>query len=364
VTFVRDATQDCAAANASATTLTATFPGGAQAAGRLLVGVAQLPTAAANVSTKGGSGFTTGFSQDDFSAASLIGVAKIATGSETGITFTHGDTAGQIRILAFVYDGALSPLAIEQPAGTADDGSQHANVTVTLAGATVGTSDLIISAASLLGTGTTPLSSNGDDHRQQRRRIVRRPAHCQHHRHVQRRHLVDQLSVPDRRDHGHQSCPHLPGLERVGGDRLMPKLLSSGRYGRGRLLWPQPSGMPNANHGPRFNDWVGGDKTSGSVSSDYPTGDVWMPGGVYYLDPFDLTSGGYVRAFDSGKPYNNWLRIREYDGPGTVIFDIRPESRRPPSDSPRRRRTTTSPAPAGTRCTGAPCKSSPAPPGR
>jgi hypothetical protein len=161
VTFVRDATQDCAAANASATTLTATFPGGAQAAGRLLVGVAQLPTAAANVSTKGGSGFTTGFSQDDFSAASLIGVAKIATGSETGITFTHGDTAGQIRILAFVYDGALSPLAIEQPAGTADDGSQHANVTVTLAGATVGTSDLIISAASLLGTGTTPLSSNG-----------------------------------------------------------------------------------------------------------------------------------------------------------------------------------------------------------
>src|SRR3954462_9429814 len=95
--IVRDSTQDCTAAPASATTATASFPGGACAAGRLIVGVAQLPTSASNVSVKGGSGWPTpGFSQDDFSSACLLGVAKISDGTETGVTFTHGAAAGQI----------------------------------------------------------------------------------------------------------------------------------------------------------------------------------------------------------------------------------------------------------------------------
>jgi hypothetical protein len=161
VAISRDASQDCSAANGSATTLTASFPGGACAAGRLIVGVAQLPTTASNVSTAGGSGFGTGFSQDDFGSACLIGVAKIAAGTETGVTFTHGAAAGQIRILAFQYTGALSPLSIDKTGSTADDASQHPNVTVTLSGATVQGDELIITAASLLGSGTSPLSSNG-----------------------------------------------------------------------------------------------------------------------------------------------------------------------------------------------------------
>lgn len=81
----------------------------------------------------------------------------------------------------------------------------------------------------------------------------------------------------------------------------------------------------NPDFGPRFNDWVLNKSTG--AGGDYVDGVVRMPAGTYYLDPFDLTAGaGYAREYDASKPNNNWLTFIEADGPGTVIFDLRPES--------------------------------------
>ncbi len=90
------------------------------------------------------------------------------------------------------------------------------------------------------------------------------------------------------------------------------------------ILVNPSAGLPNVDYGLRFNDWVA-NKTTGA-GGDYVDGVVWMPAGTYYCDPFDLSTSTYVRAFNAGKPNNNWLTFKEYDGPGTVIFDLRPES--------------------------------------
>jgi hypothetical protein len=109
VGFVRDATQDCTAAPASATTSTASFPGGACEKGRLIVAVAQVPAFVANVSVKGGARFTVAKSQDHGSAGCLIGAVFISAGTETGVTFTHSSAAGQMRVFGFQYKTPLSP---------------------------------------------------------------------------------------------------------------------------------------------------------------------------------------------------------------------------------------------------------------
>jgi hypothetical protein len=159
VGFTRDATQDCTTAPASATTATASFPGGACEKGRLIVAVAQVPAFTANVSVKGGAGFTVAKSQDHGSAGSLIGAVFISAGTETGVTFTHSSAAGQMRVFGFQYITPLSPVSVDIAISVTESSTTSAAMT---AGGNVAAPDeLQIGAASLLGTGASPASSSG-----------------------------------------------------------------------------------------------------------------------------------------------------------------------------------------------------------
>lgn len=81
--------------------------------------------------------------------------------------------------------------------------------------------------------------------------------------------------------------------------------------------------MPNRNFGPVLNDWLQG-KVVGS-GGDYADGDAWVPGGSYRWNPI-TDNTGYTRAHNAAKPYNNYIRVREIDGPGTVTIEQKPDS--------------------------------------
>lgn len=83
--------------------------------------------------------------------------------------------------------------------------------------------------------------------------------------------------------------------------------------------------LPNADFGPCLNNWFE-NKTSGG-GGDYVDGKPAIPGGTYYWNQIDISgANGYERAFNAGKPNNNWLEPYEFDGRGTVTINHAPDS--------------------------------------
>lgn len=157
--FTHDATQDCSATNASATALTATFPGGAAPAGRLLFAAAHIATPKTAVTRPSGS--TDGLALDMFSASPcLIGVVKIATGGETGMTFSHSQSATGMSVCAAQFTGPLSPLAIDRQANNPADGAFHTNWPTGTTAATVQADEIVFELCGLAGVATAPSADN------------------------------------------------------------------------------------------------------------------------------------------------------------------------------------------------------------
>lgn len=160
MTAVRRSSQDCSNFTTNGTSSTATYPATATA-NELLVAVGLLSTVAANVTRPTGS--TDLFAVDLSTSFCLIAVAKIAAGTETGMTFSMGGQPnGDVYVAAFQYSGAANPLAIDKTA-TNTSGSQVATLATGTTATTTQADELVISAVALGSTGTSPSSANGDD---------------------------------------------------------------------------------------------------------------------------------------------------------------------------------------------------------